>query len=366
MKRRGQGEGSIYQRADGQWVASVSLGWRGGKRARKVFYGKTRKQAQERLLTALRALESCVEPSRRGDTVALFLQDWLGAIRGKVRATTHRRYSQIVTGQLVPHLGRYPLDKLTPAHVEAMLRQLADDGLSERTVHHVRAVLRAALARAMRHGLVSRNVAALAEPPRVKHREVASLDPEQVKTLLAAIKGHRHETLFTLAVASGMRQGELLGLRWSDLDLEGGTLTVRHSLQRGELVETKTSQSRRTIPLPRVALSALREHRLALMQQRLFSAYVFSDIDGKPLGGSGVYHAFQAVLRDAGLPRVTFHALRHTAASLLLAQGAHPRVVMELLGHSTIALTMNTYSHVIPALKRDAADRMDAVLGGGV
>jgi integrase len=213
--------------------------------------------------------------------------------------------------------------------------------------------------------MIPRNPAALAKPPHVEHREVEAWDAGQVRTFLEAIRGHRLEALFTVAVVTGLRQGELLGLRWSDVDLAAGTLTVRQALQRvdGTLqaVETKTARSRRTVPLPVLALDALRAHRTR-QDGPVASLYVFTTPSGAPLYGTAVYRDFVAVSAAAGLPRIRFHSLRHTAASLLLAQGIHPRVVMELLGHSTIALTMNTYSHVIPALEREAADRMNAIL----
>ena len=174
------------------------------------------------------------------------------------------------------------------------------------------------------------------------------------------------EALFTVTVVTGLRQGELLGLRWSDVNLSAGTLTVRHALQRVDgklqLVETKTRRSRRTVPLPELALSALRKAQDGPM----IGTHLFTTPDGSPLYGTAVYRDFLDVSATAGLPRIRFHSLRHTAASLLLAQGSHPRVVMEMLGHSTIALTMNTYSHVFPALERDAADRMNALLSAGL
>lgn len=238
---------------------------------------------------------------------------------------------------------------------------------SPRSRHHARAILRSALARAVSHGLIPRNAAAIADPPRVEHREVESWDASEVRAFLGAIDDHPLQALFTLAVVTGPRGGELLGLRWSDVDLRTGMLTVRQSLQRvnGKLqgVETKTARSRRTIPLPDLALGALRRLRMA-QEGGIGSLYLFATANGEPLSGDVVYHQFLAAASAAGLPRIRFHSLRHTAAGLLLAQGVHPRVVMEMLGHSTIALTMNTYSHVIPALERDAADRMNAILSG--
>jgi len=187
------------------------------------------------------------------------------------------------------------------------------------------------------------------------------------------MRGHRLEALYTIAITVGLRQGEALGLRWQDVDLDAGSLRVRHSLQRIEgrlqLVEPKTERSRRTVSLPGVVVSALREHRVRQLQERLLagsrwqeSDYVFTSTIGTPLDGVTVTHRFQETLRRLGMPHQRFHDLRHACASLLLAQGVSPRVVMETLGHSQISVTMNVYAHVIPALQRDAADRMDALL----
>jgi integrase len=312
-------------------------------------------------------VEAGLQPTSDRLTVAAYLEDWLAARRAKIRPATWRRYAGIVRTHHVPRIGRIPLAKLTPGDVEGMLRDMPG---AARTRHHARAVLRTALARAVAHGLILRNPAALASAPRVEHREVQSLSPQHVRQLLEAIHGRRDEALYTLAIATGLRQGELLGLRWSDVDLTHGTLRVRHALQRVEgslqLVETKTARSRRTVTLPAVAVEALRVHRTA-QDGPIGSMYVFTTAVGTPLDGTNVTKRLQAVLAGAGLPRVTFHALRHTTASLLLAQGVHPRVVMEQLGHSPIRLTLDTYSHVIPALERDAANRMNAMLsqGGG-
>lgn len=362
MKRRGHGEGSLYQRDDGSWRAMIDLGWHDGKRVRRSVSGKARREVVDKLTVLRRRMEAGLQPTSDRLTVGAYLEDWLDASRSTVRPSTWRRYAGMVRTHHAAHVGRVSLTKLTPGDVERMLRAMADAGLSARTCHHARAILRTALTRAVRHGLILRNAAGLAEPPHVEHREVEAWDAPQVRTFLESIRGHRLEALFTIAVVTGLRQGELLGLRWSDVHMTAGTLTVRHSLQRVDgrlqLVETKTSRSRRTLPLPELALRALRTARDGPM----IGTHLFTTASGSPLYGTAVYRDFLAATAAAGLPRIRFHSLRHTAASLLLAQGTHPRVVMEMLGHSTIALTMNTYSHVIPALERDAADRMNAIL----
>jgi integrase len=231
------------------------------------------------------------------------------------------------------------------------------------------------LTQAERWGLVTRNVAKLTEPPRVPDRRVLPLSPEQVRVFLRAIEGDRLEALYLIAIGVGLRQGEILGLSWQDIDLESGTITVRNALQRVDgklrLVEPKSMTSRRVVPAPRIVLDALRAHRTRQLEARLLAGsrwhddprdLVFTTTVGTPMDGIAVTRRFQVLLAEAGLPRQRFHDLRHACASLLLAQGVPARVVMETLGHSQIGLTLNTYSHVIPALGREAADRMDDML----
>ena len=226
----------------------------------------------------------------------------------------------------------------------------------------------------MRWGVVARNAATLVDLPRVDRDEVRALSPADARAIFSAVHGDRLEPLVVLTLATGLRQGEALGLRWQDVDLDAGAIHVRHALLRMgskvELVEPKTKRSRRRIAIPASVVALLREHRKRQLQDRLCAGtrwqdgdYVFTSSIGTPMDGADVTRRFQRLLAAASLPRMRFHDLRHGAASLLLAQGVHARVVMEMLGHSTIALTMNTYSHVIPELQREAADKMEAVLG---
>jgi integrase len=222
-----------------------------------------------------------------------------------------------------------------------------------------------------------RNPAALVDGPRVQRREVRLVTPGEARQLLEAFRGDRLEALYTVALAVGLRQGEALGLRWQDVDLESGTLTVRVALERADgrfrLAEPKTKRSRRTIALPDVAIRALKAHRTRQSQERLLAGaewrdawgLVFTNPSGAPLHGTNVTRGFRQVLDGASLPSQRFHDLRHACASLLLVQGIHARVIMETLGHSRIGLTMDTYGHVIPELQREAADKMDVLLASG-
>jgi integrase len=222
--------------------------------------------------------------------------------------------------------------------------------------------------------MVHYNAAAMVSPPRGTRREARALSPEEARCLLDAARGDRLEALYSVALAMGLRQGEALGLKWGDIDLDTGVLRVRRASQRiphqgTQLVETKTPRSRRALVVPPIVISALRAHRARQAMERLAAGDHWVDLDlvfpserGTLADGPNVTHRFHKLLKRAELPPMRFHDLRHACASLLLVQGVHPRVVMEALGHSQISLTMNTYSHVLPALQREAADRMEAIL----
>jgi integrase len=371
-KRRGHNEGSIRRRADGKWEARLSLP--NGKR--KSLYGKTRREVQDKLKAAQRDLDNGLDLTVAQQSVGQFLDRWLeDVVKPSVRPKTHHSYAQLVRLHLKPELGHIPLTKLTPQHVQSMMTNKTAAGLSPRTVQYLRAVLRRALGQAMKWSLVGRNVATLVDPPRSVRKPVHPLTAEQARHFLETSREDRLAPLFHVAITTGLRQGELFGLRWQDVDLDTGTLTVRHALQRigGEpkLVEPKTALSRRTITLPTSAVTALREQRVRQIEERLLAGsewrdwgLVFSTCIGTPMDPSNVTKRLHGLLDRAGLPRQRFHDLRHCAASLLLAGGVAPRTIMGILGHSQISLTMNTYAHLSPGLERDAADRLDAILTG--
>jgi integrase len=370
-RKRGNDEGTVYQRQDGRWVAAVR-----DVNGRRVYrYARTRAEAAAKLTLALKATADGIALPSEQQTVAEFLTAWLEeSARRTLRPSTFRSYRQIVRDHILPEIGNVRLARLSPQQVQRLINHRLESGLSPQSVLYVRGVLRRALNEALRWGLVARNVAALVQPPRVRRYEITPLDAEQAQRLLTAIRGDRLEALFSVALAVGLRQGEALGLRWDDVDLDTGVLRVRHALQAVDgqlvLVDPKTSRSRRSIQLPSLAVDALREHRIRQSAERARvgeawsdQGFVFTSQMGRPLHGATVTHRFQQLLATAGLPRQRFHDLRHGCATLLLAQGVSPRVVMDVLGHSAITLTLNTYSHVVPALQTEAARRMDAALG---
>jgi len=372
MAKRGNNEGSIYKRADGRWAAALTLP--GGKR--RTLYGKTRQEVARKLTVAIRDRDTGVPVTPQRQTVGQFLQKWVeDSVRPTVRPSTFERYEGIVTNHLVPSIGRRTLHGLSPQDVQALYTGKLNSGLSARSVEHLHAVLRRALGQALKWGLVARNVATLVDVPRPHRREVRPFSLEEARTLLEAIRGHRMEALYVLCLTVGLRQGEALGLRWEDVDLDGGTLQVRTALQRIDgtyrLVEPKTNRSRRTVALPETAAVALGAHHMRQQEAKAQAgpnwedwALVFATPRGTPLNRHNVTREFQTLLEQVGLPRQRFHDLRHTCASLLLAMNVQPRDVMEVLGHSQIGLTMNTYSHVMPPALRNAASRMDEILAG--
>jgi integrase len=371
--KRGHGDGTIFQRRkDGKivdgWIAEISLGPGAG---RQTFYAKKRGDAREWLTAKLREQQLGLSRTGKRITTGQALATWLEQVaKPRVRPATYTRYSGLVLQHLIPSIGTVPLERLTPRHVQVMLNAKAAEGMAPRSVHHLRAVLRTALNQAMRWGDVPRNVAALTDSPRIEAHAITFLDAGQAGQLLAAARGERLEALYAVALALGLRQGEALGLRWQDIDLEARQLHVRHALQRIDgrlqLVEPKTVRSRRTITMPATVVDALREHQRRQLkeQMRIDGGFVFAHPDGSPLDGTVVTHQFQKLLKRAGLPRLRFHDLRHSCASLLLAQGVSARMVMETLGHSNISTTMDIYSHVMPSLRQEAADAMERVLVG--
>lgn len=376
MRKRGQGEGNIYRRSDGRWAARISAGYRNGKRSRRWVYGETRSEVAVKLRELLRSAEEGSLPEPGRTTVAQFLDRWLSDVAApRLRAKTVLSYRQVIRLHITPHIGHVVLQKLTPQQVQAWMAEVGKGHVSPRTVGYARSVLRSALTQAVRWGVVQRNVATLVDPPRVVRPEIRPLDEAQARSLLKVAGGHRLHALFAVAVALGLRQGEALGLQWSDVDYETQTIHVRRALQRigpgWQLVEPKSTRSRRSIAMPGVVTDALRAHKVRQLEDRLVAGsewqehgFVFTSRTGTPLEGRNVSRVLATLLKEASLPSIRFHDLRHTAATLLLAMGVDPRTIMETLGHSQISLTLNTYSHVLPAMQREAAKRMDRALVG--
>jgi integrase len=362
-RRRGHGEGSIYRRSDGRWAAMVDLGWHAGKRRRKFLYGSTRAEVARKLSAALEALqEGQLLPDER-TTVEQFLQAWLKTVEPSLRPRTWTRYEQLIRKHATPYIGKLRLTKLDPRHLEELYADRVRSGLSKTTVLQLHRILHHALRDAARWNLVSRNVTELVTPPRKARHDFATLSPEQARCFLDAVKGDRLEALYVLALTTGMREGELFGLRWADVNLGGNALhLVKH---------LKTSTSRRQVLLVSVAAEALVAHRTRQdhERRRLGAAWddqdlVFPNTVGRPLHPRNfLRRSFYPLLHRAGLPRIRFHDLRHSAATLLLGLGIHPKIVSELLGHSQIGITLDLYSHVTATMQQEAVRAFEGLLG---
>lgn len=378
MGKRGNGEGSISRRKGGGWMGQYVV-YAAEGRKRKTVYGKTRAEVAKKLAKALSDRDGGLVFDDKGLTVKEYLERWLNdSVKGSVKQRTFENYAYVVRLHLVPTLGHIKLKALTPAHVQSLYRAKQDSGLSARTVRLVHTTLHKALKQAVRWGLVPRNVTEAVVPPKLSRdarKEIRPLSQEQARALLAAARGDRLEALYVLAVTAGLRQGELLGLRWQDVDLEGGTLSVRQQLTRSNeyglrFTEPKSKKSRRSIKLAKSAVDALKRHRVAQNEERLRlgslwqdQGLVFTSGTGGPLDvGNLTNRSFRPLLERAGLPRIRFHDLRHTCATLLLSRNVNPKIVQEMLGHATISETMDTYSHVLPSMQKIAVSAMEDAL----
>ncbi|MGZ3630599.1 MAG: tyrosine-type recombinase/integrase [Ktedonobacteraceae bacterium] len=381
MARRGHGEGSIYQRSDGRWAASISL--EGGKR--KTFYGKTRKAVQEQLKTALHQQQQGILATGPQQKVEQFLQHWLENVhKQSIRSRTYERYEEIVRLHLVPGIGHHQLQKLSPQHLQLFYTNKLEEGLSTTTVISFHNVLHKALETAVRWNLISRNVCDLVSPPRRKRFEIQPMSVEQVQQLVAVTRDHRLEALFLLALATGMRRGELLGLKWQDINFQTDMLQIRRILTRVPTkvklpqaaayveAEPKTEKGRRSILLPPFVVEALKQHRARQLEARLKAGaawqehdYVFCTSVGTHLHPTrDVLNQLKVLLAKAGLPAIRFHDLLHSSATMLLSMGVHPKIVQELLGHSQISMTLDTYSHVLPTMQKEAMSKLNELLQG--
>ena len=281
-----------------------------------------------------------------------------------LRPKTLESYEGMIRLHIKPDIGHVKLTSLRADHLQALYSKKLADGYSRRTVHYIHAIISRALSQAERWGLVPRNVARLAQPPSIQTPPPTFLTSEQVKQFLDAVKDKRFYPLYVLAISTGMRKGELLGLYWEDVDFFTRTVHVRHAAQElvGKgviIVEPKSEKSKRSIPAPGITMDVLWEYREKTGHT---SGLVFRTKNGNPFRPRNFDREFKENLQLSGLPDMRFHDLRHTAASLMLTAGVHPKVVQEMLGHSQINLTLDTYSHILPVIQREAADKMDAIL----
>ena len=378
-KKRVSGEGTYKKRKDGRWEAQYTIQTPAGIKRRSV-YARTKAEVAAKLRKAIADSEGGLIFDAEGLTVAEYLQHWLeGSVKGSVWHTTYRDYAGHIKNHIAPELGRLKLAKLTATHVQALYRKKLDSGLAPRTVQYIHATLHKALDQAVKWRLVPYNVSDAVTKPRQKRSERDALTLRQVLDFFEVAKGDRFEALYVLAVFTGMRPGEMLALRWSDLFLDDPepTARVRRSLSKdddGRLVikSTKTERGRAIALLPQV-VEALRVHRRRQAEQRLkYSGLwrnedlVFSSKTGSPMSWNNlVRRNLKPLMRAANMPQGTRpYDLRHTFATLMLEQGENPKVVQEVLGHSRVTHTMDTYSHVSPNIQKEAFGRLGKRLEG--
>jgi integrase len=372
-KRRGKGEGSIYRRQDGRWAADITI----EGRRRKTLYGRTREEVHEKLLAAQNEKRQGKLRSGPKQTVRDYLNYWLEEIhRPKIKISTYALYRLNLDNHLIPALGHIQLHKLTTDQVQSFCAEKLRNGYKPGTVRLMYSILHAELKDAVRKKRLSLNVCDAVDLPRMIQHEIQPLTMEQAHILLAAARQGRLECLLTVALVTGMRLGELLALRWSEVDMTRGILQVRRTVNRIKGFgitesEPKTESSKRSIVLPPFVIDTLVQHRASHNDARIKAGFkwqelglVFPNTQGGYMRRPKLHRMYKKLLKVAGLPDIRFHDLRHSAATIFLSMGVHPKIVQEVLGHSDITLTLRVYSHVLPSMQQEAMNKMDTVFGG--
>jgi integrase len=349
-----------------------------GKRRQKRFNAPTKREIDKLAAEIIVKAENggFAEADIKKLTVSDYLTRWVSSLEGSVKPTTRQRYADLLKNHVQPTIGRVQLAKLTPLDVQKLYADKLKGGLSPTTVSLIHNILHHALKQAVRWGLLTRNVTEAVDPPREATPEYITWNQQQAAAFLAVADEHELAALWRLALLTGMRRGEMLGLKWEDLDLGKGLLAVKRTLSRGTggaytFGTPKTAHGRRSIALPRSAVESLQKHRLQQLERRLESdtpyhdqGLVFANEMGEPLHPNSVAYQFKRLISQAGVPVIRIHDLRHTSATLMLANNVHPKIVQERLGHANISMTLDRYSHVTMDMQRDAADRLDDLVNG--
>ena len=377
-KKRANGEGSIRKRKDGRWEGRYTAGHdpETGKAIYKNVLGKTQAEVKEKLKAAIKETQSLDQTKVGKYTVGEWMEVWFeDYAKLKVRPSSHQTYRGYIDNHIGPNIGDIPLEKLTSMDLQKLYKKLltkgrvdrleAKDqpkGLSAKTVRNIHQILSSALKLAQEQRIILANPAEGCALPKVEHREMKTLPVEQLQSFLREAKESGVFELYYLELATGLRRGELLGLKWEDIDLERGDLRVKRQVSRinGEVVEAplKTKNAYRTLPLAEDTIGVLKEQR----KKAGSSPWVFPSPNGGPISPDSVLHMLYRVLKRAGLPRVRFHDLRHTFATLALQNGVDIKTVSGMLGHFSAGFTLDTYAHVTSAAQRQAAQTMGNIL----
>jgi integrase len=375
-------KGHIKKRSKQSWSIWIDLGRDGNGRRRQkcITVRGRRKDAERELARIVNEIETgaFVEPSHM--TVATYLKRWLDHARNRVSPKTHERYAELSRTHITPRIGSYKLSQLKPLHIQELYsyalekgRKDGRGGLSPQTVVHIHRLLRAALQQAVRWQLLARNPADAVDPPRPPKTEMKALTEAETAALLRVAEGSSLYLPILVAVVTGLRRGELLSVRWSDIEFGTGETSIQRTLEQTSeglrFKEPKTQKASRTVTIPAIAVDALKAHKVHQAERRLMlgPAYedhglVFARDDGSPWPPDTFSTAFAVLIRRSSLPHVRFHDLRHSHASQLLRQGVHPKVVSERLGHSSVKTTLDIYSHVVPGMQHDAAVGIDRAM----
>jgi len=367
-QKRGNHEGTIYQLSSGKLRAQVTIHGR-----RFSFTASTRKECQKWLSETTRHLGDGMNRAAANETLADFLHHWLVVKKTKVRTATFVQYNQIIRDYVVPHIGMIRVVDLRTDHIQRLYQHLLELKVSVSVVRKTHTILHSALQQALRTDLIFRNPVSTAQPPSLPPTEISFMDDSQASQFLIAIRGHRWEALFHLALTSGARQKELLGLKWTDFDWAKKTLKIDRQLgYPGDGIgfsQTKTRNSRRTISLGSQTIQVLRQHYDRQCKARLEAGenwqefgLIFTTSNGTPIHPRNLLKEFKKILKQAGLPPIRFHDLRHTCASLLLNDNVSPIVVARRLGHSKPSTTMDIYGHLIPDMQTEAAEKLDRLI----
>jgi integrase len=373
--RRIKGEGSVYQRADGRWIGAATVGYtESGRQKRKTVSDSSAQGARKKLKGVMSLLDEGLPPPDDKVSVAQLLERWLNdALRHQVAPSAFNNYEWAVRIHIAPDIGNKKVSKLTVHDVDHLISKKMDAGLAPSSVRRIRSVLIMGLDQGVKWGYVARNVAKLTKGPKVVFKEGRSLTPAQAQKLLKSTAGHRFETLYVVTLALGLRRGEVLGIKWTDIDFAKRKLTISRQLQRvnGKLVlgDVKTVKSHRSLNLTEPVVEHLKAHKARQSQERLLAGecwqdngLVFTTEIGTPFDPRNLHRDFGKLSENAGIGKWHPHELRHSFASLLLESGVAIEVVSELLGHASIRITADTYGHIGEPQREKAADAMAKIL----